>query len=301
MIGALLATLCFACSAATASRSASLLGPVNANLARLLVAAVLLSLYALVFGQGWSGPGVAWFLFSGFIGFGLGDVALFFAYEKIGSRRGVLLAQCLAVPFAVASEWLWLGTVISGIEGLLILVILIGVSLAVAPQEQAPFNRRDWSVGIACGIMAGLGQAWGAVLSRKAFALNEASAVVLDGWTSAFQRIWPGLLVALVFYLGFRFFRRPFAATPMAALPVARRGEALRFVMANALSGPVIGVGCYQWGLSQEPSGLVLAIVAATPIAVMPLSFWLEQDKPALKSLMGAAMAVAGVAALLTL
>jgi drug/metabolite transporter (DMT)-like permease len=299
MIGAVFATLCFACSAATASRSARLLGAVNANLFRLLVAALLLTAYALSFGKGLAGAGLGFFLASGFVGFGLGDVALFFSYQKIGSRRGVLLAQCLAVPFAALAEWLWMGTVLRLGECVLVALILAGVSLAVAPNDKRTVDRRSWAVGIGCGVLAGLGQAGGAVLSRKAFALNREQGLVLDGWTSAFQRIWPGVLVALLFYAWFRHFRRPFKDSPLAGLDRAGRREAARFVLANALAGPVLGVGCYQWGLSQAPSGLVLAIVAATPIAVMPLSYWLEQDKPSLRSWVGALVAVGGVLLLL--
>ena len=38
------------------------------------------------------------------------------------------------------------------------------------------------------------------------------------------------------------------------------------WALGNALSGAVFGVACYQWALATTPSGVVLAIVAATPI-----------------------------------
>ncbi len=41
------------------------------------------------------------FFVSGLIGFGLGDVALFTAYERIGSRLTILLNLCLAPLFAM--------------------------------------------------------------------------------------------------------------------------------------------------------------------------------------------------------
>ncbi|HYP17351.1 MAG TPA: EamA family transporter [Opitutus sp.] len=60
----------------------------------------------------------------------------------------------------------------------------------------------------------------------------------------------------------------------------------------------MIGVSCYQWSLATTPSGLVLPIVACTPLVVIPLSYWLEGERPARRSLLGAALAVLGCVAL---
>ena len=50
------------------------------------------------------------------VGFGLGDWALFEALPRIGSGLTVLLAQCLAAPIAAITEWLWLGTEMTGVQ-----------------------------------------------------------------------------------------------------------------------------------------------------------------------------------------
>ncbi len=299
MLASILTTLCFALSAVTASRSTGLLGPSLANLLRLLIAAVLLGSYALILGQGWAGPGLVWFLLSGFIGFGLGDVALFQAYARIGSRRGVLLAQCLAVPFAAASEWMLLGTRLRLSECVAVGMILAGIAMAVRPARAAiSVDRHVLRAGVAFGVLAALGQAWGAVLSRKAFALNSEAGVALDGWTSAFQRIGPGVLVAFLLVALLRLRRWRSRKAPPPPLSANERRTAASYTLANALSGPVLGVGCYQWALSSAPSGLVLAVVAATPIAVMPLSWFLENDRPRALGIFGAILAVGAVAAL---
>ena len=69
-------------------------------------------------------------------------------------------------------------------------------------------------------------------------------------------------------------------------------------ITATALCGPVIGVGFYQWALATTPSGIVLPIVALTPITIIPLSWWLEGDRPKARSLIGGAVAVASAIAL---
>jgi drug/metabolite transporter (DMT)-like permease len=69
-------------------------------------------------------------------------------------------------------------------------------------------------------------------------------------------------------------------------------------VLLNALAGPTLGVACFQWALRSTPSGIVLPIVATTPLAVIPFTYYLENDRPGIRSLAGGALAVAGVAGL---
>ena len=85
--------------------------------------------------------------------------------------------------------------------------------------------------------------------------------------------------------------RRPENAAP----PRAHR---FLWILANALCGPVIGVSCYQWALATTPSGLVLPIVATTPLVIIPFSYLLERERPSRRSLAGGAIAVAGAVAL---
>jgi drug/metabolite transporter (DMT)-like permease len=63
----------------------------------------------------------------------------------------------------------------------------------------------------------------------------------------------------------------------------------------NAISGPALGVGCYQWALSQRPAGVVLPIVALTPLVIIPFSRYVEGERPRKRSLAGGAIAVVGV------
>ena len=66
----------------------------------------------------------------------------------------------------------------------------------------------------------------------------------------------------------------------------------------NALAGPAIGVGCYQWALMREKSGVVLSIVALTPLVIIPFSRFVEGERPQKRSLAGGIVAVIGVVVL---
>ena len=64
-------------------------------------------------------------------------------------------------------------------------------------------------------------------------------------------------------------------------------------------SSPVIAVSCYQWALASTPSGIVLPIAATAPLlAIVPITFWLEGDRPPRRAIVGGVLAVAGCAAL---
>src|SRR5207248_3868185 len=109
------------------------------------------------------------FLVSGMVGIGIGDVALFQALPRLGSRISLLLIQCLTAPFGALIEWLWLGTRLSGLQILCGATILIGVGIALAPAKHLKIGRRELVIGTISALIAALGGACGAVISRKAY------------------------------------------------------------------------------------------------------------------------------------
>lgn len=321
MQASFLATLLFSISAVSARRSVAHLGSITANVARLALAALLLGLWAHTAGDGLSGTAAWVFFLSGVIGFGFGDIALFHALPRLGSRLSILFTQCLAVPIAIPVEWLWLGTDLAISTMAFSAVVLAGILVALLPrklpegvgcgQESAARTRM---LGILFGIGSAAGQGLGAVVSRKAYGMAHTAGEFPDGMTAAYQRILGGLLIAALFYLLLR--RRESATRPSAAAaggnpplltaaeslastgrksgPKRLRPAILLLIAINALSGPVLGVSAYQWALGTTPSGVVLSIVALTPITVIPLAFLLEGDRPTTRSLVGGLIAVTG-------
>src|SRR5579871_3052439 len=256
MFPALLTTLLWSVSVVCATRSTRHLGSAVANLTRLSLATLFLAIWAFGFGKGLGGAGLRFFLWSGFVGFGLGDLALYEALPRIGSRLTLLLMQCLAAPIGASIEWLWLGTTLTPIQIAAGLIILIGVAVALAPKSHLHLERKHLVSGVIFGVLAAIGQGGGAVLSRKAFLLSALAGQSVDGGTAAFQRIVGGIGVAAI-YFGFRWLHGSHA-------PVVSRMEwqkAWPWVVMNTLGGPVLGVACYQWALSTAPSGIVLPVV----------------------------------------
>lgn len=295
MLPAFLTTLCFSISAVSASRMARILGGVEANFWRILLATLLLGLYAHTFGGGLAGPALGMFLLSGLVGFGVGDVALYQALPRLGSRLSMVLVHCLAAPMAALAEWLWMGEAVTPREIGCGLVILAGVAVALAPSGLAHIPRRALWIGAACGCVAAFGQGMGAVLSRKANLITEAAGFAIDGSTAAYQRIWGGVLVAGISFALLKW-RRAGCPPPEGRPPGwGALRQAGKWIGVNAMAGPVLGVSCFQWALATTKTGVVLPIVALTPLVIIPFSRWIEGEKPSRRSLLGGAVAVAGV------
>ena len=297
MIQAIVTAVLWAMSAVSAGRSTRLLGAGTANLARLTLATGMLALWAHLFGQGFTGAGLPWLFLSGIVGFGLGDLALYGAYYHLGPRLGVLLCLCLAAPLGAFIEWVWLGTQLTLYQIFWSTTILAGVFAALAPDRRTAAGTHAWAAGITMGAISALGQASGAVLTRKAFNVAGQAGQHIDGGTAAYQRILGGLLLTAVVLFIHRWRRQQHPPYPDTHADHPWR-RAWPWVIANALCGPAIGVAFYQWALAIAPTGIVLSIVATTPLVVIPFTMVLDGERPAARSLVGGAVAVLGAAAL---
>lgn len=297
MFAAILTTLLFALSALSGRRLTNHLPGSQANLVRLLLAAAVVGGYSHLVGFGFGGPAFALLFVSGCIGFGVGDLALFQAYPRIGTRRTMVLVQCLAAPIAALTEWAWLGNLPGGGQSLCGRVILLGVGVALMPAGDDASPMHGLLAGGMFGLLAALCQAWGAVISRKAYVVAAAQDFVLSGAgggaNAAYQRLLGGLLVSGVFVLYLKIAHQPGPE----ARP-ANWSRAWPLIIVNGLCGPAIGVTCFQWALSTTPTSIVLSIVATTPLVVMPFAHYLEGDKITLRTLLGGALAVGGVVGL---
>jgi drug/metabolite transporter (DMT)-like permease len=284
--------LLFAISSVSGRRGVHYIGPARTNLFRQIGAVVFLGTYAHTFGGGLRGPAIPWFLFSGLVGYGIGDTAIYNALPLLGSRLTSLMTQCLAAPLAALIEWAWHGTILGLTQTLACLLILGGVALALAPSHgTAPAGRLP-AKGILFGFLSAVGQAGGAVLSRHGSKISALAGVPVDGITVAYQRLWPGLVVAVLWYLLHR-------ATAPTARPAPERKAAFRsawpWVLLNAVAGPTLGVSCYQRALQLQPTAIVLPIVALSPLFVVPFAWLVEKERPSLRSFLGGVLAVGGV------
>ncbi len=256
---------------------------------------MLLGVWVYAGGTGLGGYSFPMFLLSGIIGIGVGDMGLFQALPRLGSRLSLLLIQCLSAPIAALMEWLWLQTPLTTVQVLCGMMILVGVGIALSPGKHLEITRAGLIVGVSFAVIGALGNATGAVLSRKAYAIAHASGEIVSGHDAAFQRILGGLAVAAIGLLAVK--RHGFGKDPQSLSQ--KWSRVWPWVLANSVAGQTLGVSCMQRAFETTPTGLVLAITATTPIVVMPLAYVFEGEKPTRRSIVGGVVAVAGVVLLI--
>lgn len=286
MLGAIGTALCFALTPIFANRAAHRLGSIPANFWRLSVAALVLGIWAHGFGQGLGTAAWRWFFLGGVAGFGVGGVAMFLALPRLGSNLATLIVQCGAAIAAAVVERAWLGTELAGVQMACAALTLLGVTVGLLPRSLPRASPEQFKAGVTWAIVSAIGQGIGAVMSRKAFAVAAAFHERIDPGTAAYQRALGGLAVG---------------AGVLAALVLLRRARFLQdarswpWVLGNALTGPIVGVTCYQWALRTTPAGLVQPIVATAPLLTIPFALWIEgAARPRWSYYAGSVLAIVG-------
>jgi len=293
MFPAFLTAFFFSLSSVSASRSSRLLGAIKASTFRLVFAFACLALYAYFCGQGHRGPGLLWFILSGAIGVGLADTSTFFAIRRIGPRLSSMLVQGLTAPIGAVIEWLWLGTTLAPFQILGIGIILFGSVLALLPEKKIIITPRQLRAGVLFCFFAAFGQALGAVITRKANAVDLAAHLKINGVTAAYQRMLGALAIGIAIYIAVEWLQK--RRRPRVSISPSVYKKSAPWIVLNASTGLVLGVSCYQWALQNTATGIVLAIVATTPLIVMPIAYLLDNDRPSRRAIFGGVVAVIGV------
>lgn len=139
----------------------------------------------------------------------------------------------------------------------------------------------------------------GAVIIRKGYAAIHDAGLNVDSGTTGYQRVLGGILIPTIALFVFKS-RSAHAHGPAFASDTLHisRNKWLRlwpWVLANALAGQTLGVTCMQWALKSTQAGIVTAIIATTPLVLLPMTRIVEGEKIGLRSLVGALVAVVGV------
>lgn len=296
------AVIFFAASAITGKKLSGIFSNgAQVNMYRLSFAALILGFWALGSGNGLFGPGWLTLWLSGIVGFGLGDVGLFFSLQQLGARLTVMMIHCLATPIAALLEWAVLGTTIGLYETIATACILTGVILSLWSQK-IPSKQADNKttkiplIGWFWGLIASLGQAGGAVMSRVAYQEIEHAEVVTDPVSVAWIRITGGVIFSLV-YMWFSGGQGLLGRWPQ-NFDKGKKPMVFGLICLNGFLGPAAGVSFFQWALLSTPTALVLPVVALTPIFLIPLSSRVDGIKPSVPSILGGVLAIISVVVL---
>lgn len=298
MLAAVLSAALFAASVIFGHRAAKLAGSLEANLWRVILATVFLSLWAVTLGKAFHGVGFWWFVLSGAIGVGIGDLAFYHSLPRLGPRIASLTGQCLMGVFGLILDALWLGTHISLGQVVFSLVALSGVAIALGTIEEIRGHARTLGVGLLLAAVGAAATAGGALFSKRAFLELQAAGQSLDGGTAGFQRMVGGVVISLAIYAALRIARR---ADGAGWLPITapERRQAWGWIVLNSLAGQTLGVSAMQWALATTSASIVLVIVATSPVLVIPLARLSTGERITWRAVVGALIAVGGVCGLI--
>lgn len=266
------------------------IGPFATNLARLLMASVMLAALCVVY---WiSRPGVpfpgmgacALLALSGISGLALGDHFFYRSLSELGPERTSLL-MTLSPVITACLAWIFLGEKLSSEQLLGMALVLGGVVAATWPKKLPGEKGANWGTawnGIVSALILGVST----VLAREAF-LRSAE---LSPLYATAIRIGSGALALMLIALASGSFK---PALKKASDP----GIAIR-LLAGTLLGPVVGMLCYIAALKYQSAGVVTTITFMTPLLIIPLGAWKYGVRLGRRVLFSGLAALAGVALL---
>lgn len=284
-VAALAAALLWALATLLFGQLGKSLLPLGLNLAKGAIALLLLALTLLILGRppaGLEGWVLVLLLASGGVGIGLGDTVYFAAINHLGARRALLM-ETLAPALAALLAAVGLGEVLSWSAYLGMALTLAGVGWVISQRlpPTAEVTPSPGYRGILYGVLAALGQASGAVLSRAALADTSVDPL----WSSLLRLVGGVLLITtlLASQGQLRHHIKPLES-----------GRVLALVAVAAVLGTYLGIYLQQIALKYSPTGVAQALTATSPLFILPMAV-LVGDRVTGRAVGGAVVALVGV------
>jgi drug/metabolite transporter (DMT)-like permease len=226
-----------------------------------------------------------WLSLSGIIGLSLGDAFLFQSMVSVGARLGSLLLS-LAPIFSSIIAWVFFGEILSILQITGIVLALAGIAWVVASHQEPPDTPHGHTRrGVIFGVLAGLGQAVGLVLSKQGMA----------GGLSPFQANAIRMLAAV----SFSWIWAAIAGRAGSTFQDLRgKPRILGLLALGALIGPVLGVSSSLLAIQYIEIGIASTLNSLTPVIILPISYFLLKEKVGWQAILGTLLAITGVAIL---
>jgi drug/metabolite transporter (DMT)-like permease len=233
-----------------------------------------------------------WMGLSGIVGLGIGDFGLFAAYILIGPRRSWLIMASSPI-FTSVSAFLMLGETFPSLAVLGVAVTLLGIVVVILEKEndaKAPTDGgrlKAW--GTFAGIVAAAGQGVGLVLSKKGMYVGES--VAMNPVSAALIR----MMIATAFVWTSAFFLRKMPELRK----TAKDKQGLKFVSGGAFIGPFLGMTLSLFAVANTEAGIAQTLLSLEPLIIIPLMWKIYGERTSRRGIIGAVIAVVGVAILM--
>ena len=289
-IAALATSFFFALTAIIFTATGRTVGSQVTNRARLTIALVLLVilntfLYREPLPFSANTSHWVWLSLSGVIGLSLGDAFLFQSFVSVGPRLGTLLLS-LAPIFGSIIAWLFFGEMLSPMQITGIVLALAGIGWVVMSHEEPANTPRGHTMrGVIFGVLGGLGQAVGLVLSKPGMAENF----------PPFQANAIRMVAAAIFIWVWTIFQGEAGSTFKA---LRENPKTLGLIALGAVAGPLFGVTLSLLAVQRTEIGVASTLMALPPVIILPISYFAFKEKFGWQAIAGTVLAISGVAIL---
>jgi drug/metabolite transporter (DMT)-like permease len=226
-----------------------------------------------------------WLSISGVIGLSLGDAFFFRALVSIGPRLGSLLLS-LAPIFGSVMAWIFFGEILTILQITGIILALAGIAWVVLSHEEPPNTPHGHTRrGVIFGVLAGLCQAVGLVLSKQG----------MFGDFPPFQANAIRMLAAVIIIWAWTAFDGKMSATFTA---LREKPQVIRLLALGAFVGPLLGVTSSLLAVQHAEIGIASTLMALPPVIILPISYFAFKEKIGWQAILGTILAIIGVAIL---
>ncbi|MBI4803546.1 MAG: DMT family transporter [Elusimicrobia bacterium] len=281
---ALLSAAAWALSSILFRRLGEQASPSGMNLGKCILGSVALGAIILVIGMKPVPTGDFVFLgLSGLLGIALGDTLFFTALMNLGPRLALLLGA-LGPVFTVIMAVIFLGERPSLPAWAGIVATIAGVNWVMwesVPKEAE--GRSHKLAGIKFGVLSIFCNAAGIILAK----VGVSSVSALDGTFIRFLWGMAGLLVAGGFSGKLKSWLAPFSDR-----------KTIKLLLSAVFVAIFGGFWLFLVALKHIDASIAVVLNETAPLFVLPLAFFMLKEKISPRSVIGAAVAVAGVALL---
>jgi len=192
----------------------------------------------------------------------------------------------LAPIFGSIIAWVFFSETLTVLQITGIVVALAGIGWVVMSHEEPPDTPHGHTKrGVFFGVLAGLGQAVGLVLSKQG----------MFGEFSPFQANVIRMLAAVLFTWIWTFGEGKAGATITA---LREKPRVIGLIALGAFVGPLLGVSASLLAVQHAEIGVASTLMALPPVIVLPISYFVFKEKIGWQAVAGTILAIAGVAIL---
>jgi drug/metabolite transporter (DMT)-like permease len=297
-LAALSTALLWSFTAVFFSLAGKRIGSFNVNKIRLVFAAIIYVVVLLIttghpLPIGLNSSQLFWLTLSGLIGLVIGDGCGFKSLVMIGPRLATLVMASAPI-MATVIAWVFLGEKLKLIELAGITVTITGIAWVVSERHYGVNGLAEGhpdagtlTRGVILALIASLGQATGLVLSKHAMLDLGSNVPPLEA--SAVR-----IMTSLVIIWSYSALSGKLPQT----IRSLKDGRAMLYSGGGAFFGPFLGVWSSLVAVSLIETGIAATLNATTPVLIIPTVILVYREKVTFRAVLGAIVAVIGVALL---